>query len=287
MYDYKGQGNIHGRFRPAGNLLELSMQSSFLTTAGRRLVVLIGACGCLWACSSKRAQVGVQGGLYPEDQLGQFLRDTTPRQGNEYIIGVGDRLDVAFFFHRDLSEDPLLVRSDGRITLPYVGDIMAAGRTPMQLDTLLTDKFSEILKDPNLSIIVMKTADPVVYVLGQVGQPGGYPYSREVSLLQALALAGGLRGGAKSEHVLVIRRVGPSKIVGVEVNAKAIMKGERIQNDFVLRDFDIVYVPKTRIQSVADFVSTVDEIVTPPANLFLRGWQIQVQRQQINLIRSD
>ncbi len=242
----------------------------------------------LSACSSNRRPVGAGGGVYPPQQLGQFLRDTSPpRQSNDYIIAVGDRLDVVFFFDRDLSQKELLVRSDGRITLPYTGDVMAAGRTPMQLDTLLTRRFAEILKEPNLSVIVVKTTDPVVYVLGEVRDPGGYPFKRAVSLVQALALAGGLRDGAKSNHVLVIRRKGLQGIVGVEVNAKAIIQGEQVQNDFLLRDFDIVYVPKTRIQSIADFAQTLNEIVQPPTDLFIRGWQVQVLRQQLELFQDD
>ncbi len=263
------------------------MQSSFLLTAGRRLWVLIAVCGCFAACSSGRSQVDARPGVYPEQQLGEFLKDTAPSQDNEYLIGIGDRLHIVFFFHENLSRKPLLVRSDGRITLPYVGDVMAAGRTPMQLDTLLTIKFSEILKDPNLSVIVDETAESTVYVLGEVKLPGGYPHSQAITLVHALALAGGFGKGAKSNHVLVIRRQGASRIVGVEVNVKAIMNGEQMQNDFFLRNHDIVFVPKTRIQSVADFVGAVDAIVSPPVNLFLRGWQIEVLRQQTLLIRSD
>jgi polysaccharide export outer membrane protein len=242
----------------------------------------------LAACSSGRRSVGVGGGVYPPQQLGQFLQDTAPpRQGNDYLIGVGDRLDIAFFFNRELSQEDLLVRSDGRITLPYMGDVMAAGLTPMRLDTLLTNHFAEILKDPNLSVIVVETADPVVYVLGEVRNAGGYPINRAVSLLQALALAGGFKAGAKTDHVLVIRRKGLQGIVGVEVNAKAIIKGEQVQNDFILRDFDIVYVPKTRIQSIADFAQTLNDIVTPPTTLFLQGWQVRVLRQQLELFQNQ
>ncbi|MFQ5511639.1 MAG: polysaccharide biosynthesis/export family protein [Candidatus Krumholzibacteriia bacterium] len=252
-----------------------------------RIVVLAGCCVSLAACSSGRKQVGTLGGVYPRQQLGQFLKDTTPAPSSEYIIGVGDKLDIAFFFNEDLSKHELLVRSDGRITLPYVGDIMAAGQTPMRLDTLLTTRFGEILKDPNLSVIVVESTTPTVYVMGQVRSAGGYDYTRSISLLQALALAGGFRDGAKANHVLVIRRKGLSGIVGVEVDAKAIMEGESVQLDIPLQDLDIVYVPKTRIQSIADFAQTLDQIVTPPTELFLRGWQVQVLRQQIELIQNN
>ncbi|UCG53477.1 MAG: polysaccharide export protein [Candidatus Latescibacterota bacterium] len=225
--------------------------------------------------------------MYDTSELGEFLRDTDESRGeNTYTIGVGDRLDVIFFIHRDLSTPNLLVRSDGRITLPYVGDVMAAGYTPMALDSTLTARFAEVLREPNLSVIVSEPAPKQVYVLGQVAKPGAYPYDVSVSLLQAVALAGGPIRGAKSNHVLVIRREGSEKIVGVEVNLAAVMEGRTIQNDIWLRNYDIVYVPKTRLESGAELFGAIHEILSPPSDILLRGWQIQLLQQQVQLLRD-
>jgi polysaccharide export outer membrane protein len=226
--------------------------------------------------------------MYEERELGEFVEDTGPTESErEYVIGVGDRLNVVFFIHRELSTGGLLVRTDGRVTLPYVGDVMAAGVTPMQLDSTLTYRFSEVLREPNLSVIVQEPAEKVVYVLGQVKKPGGVPCkTTQVSLVQALAVAGGMDRGAKTTHVLVIRRKGPDKIVGIEINVAAITSGYDVQNDIWLRNYDIVYVPKTRLQSLSEFVLTINDIILPPVDILLRGWQIQILQQQLEFIQA-
>jgi polysaccharide export outer membrane protein len=226
--------------------------------------------------------------MYKSNELGEFLRDTArPQQENQYIIAQGDRLDVVFFVHKDLSTDNLLVRSDGRITLPYVGDVMAAGNTPSQLDSILTVRFSEVLREPNLSVIITNRADKSVYVLGQVARPGGFTYETSISVLQAVAEAGGFVDGAKSDHAVVIRREGLDRIVGVEVNLAAITSGHAIQNDFWLRNYDIVYVPKTPLRSLADFVQTVDDILQPPIDIIFRGWQIKLLRENVRYVQIN
>jgi polysaccharide export outer membrane protein len=225
--------------------------------------------------------------MYDSDSVAVFAQETGPSgMESEYVIGPGDRLDVVFFIHKELSTLDLLVRTDGRITLPYVGDVLAAGTTPMMLDSTLTVKFSEVLRDPNLSVIVRAPAEKVVYVMGQVENPGGFPYQTNVSLVQSIALAGGLTRGAKTTHVLVIRRKGPDKIVGIEVNVASITSGYNIQNDFWLRNYDIVYVPRTRLESAAQFISILNDIFFPPVDIALRGWQLQVLNQQLEVLKA-
>jgi polysaccharide export outer membrane protein len=226
--------------------------------------------------------------MYASQNLRKFVEDTAADQGlDEYIIGVGDLLDIVFFFHTELTTRDLIVRSDGRITLPYLGDVKAAGTTPMELDSVLTSSFLEILREPNLSVIIRRPREKTAYVMGQVNRPGGILFDNQLSLLQAVASVGGLAPGAKANHTLLIRRDGPSKVVGIEVDLKSIIKGEAMQNDLWLSNFDIIYVPKTRIQSVADFTRIVNEIVAPPTGLVLRGWQFKVTQQQLELLRDD
>jgi polysaccharide export outer membrane protein len=136
---------------------------------------------------------------------------------------------------------------------------------------MLTDRFGEILREPTLSVIVKQEASRIVYVLGEVEVPGGYPYKDRITLVQSIAAAGGTRESAKEAHTVVIRREGGNKIVGIEVDVKSILRGEAIQNDLTLRKYDIVYVPKSAIYSVAEFARQVDAIVKP----FLTGWQIR------------
>lgn len=238
-------------------------------------------------CAANQPQVKAGGEVYRNDQVAEFLRETEAvDSGNVYIIAIGDRLDVTFFVHKELSTVDLLVRSDGCITLPYVGDVAAVGLTPMQLDQTLTTKFSDVLRDPNLSVIIREPAEKFVYVFGQVKKPGGFPFATKVSLLQALALSSGLDRGAKTKHVLVIRRVGPARIVGVEVNVSEIVKGHNVNQDFWLRNYDIVYVPKTRLQSTSEFIEIINDVLFPPVDIVLRGWQSTLMWQQIDYLQS-
>ncbi len=254
---------------------------------GRIFITLVIVLAVGLGCASNNEQLEPRGDLYTDKELGEFLVDTSaPEQENEYYIAVGDKLDVVFFIHRELTTNGLLVRSDGRITLPYVGDVMAAGLTPMQLDSTLTAEFSEVLREPNLSVIVADPADKIVYVLGQVNRAGGFDYETRISLLHAVAEAGGFKRGAKSKHVVIIRREGLDKIVGIEINLDAITSGYNVGNDFWLRNYDIVYVPKTRLESAAEFMTTVDEIIRPPVDIMFRGWQIKTLQDQYEYIRA-
>ncbi|NIM19417.1 MAG: hypothetical protein GTO51_03445 [Candidatus Latescibacteria bacterium] len=236
--------------------------------------ILIGLWLVLSACASKKAEPPPPGQFFEKEQLGEFLTESAKDQTNEYIISIGDKLDIVFLYHQDLTTQALIVRSDGRISLPYVGDVMAAGYTPMKLDTILTARFEEILREPNLSVIVRESAGKVVYVLGEVARSGGFDFDKEISLLQSVALAGGITTKGKANHAVVIRREGVERVVGVEVDIEAIMRGEAIQNDFLLRNNDIVYVPKKRIESVAEFVTTLRDILRPPMELYIRGWEV-------------
>jgi polysaccharide export outer membrane protein len=250
----------------------------------RRFTIFVTCC-VLVGCASSPPPDPESKQSYKQDELPDFLTRTAPPQlADDYFISVGDRLDIVFFFHDDLTTENLLVRSDGRITLPYVGDIMAAGTTPMHLDSLLTTQFSEILRDPNLSVIVREPATTIVYVLGEVRNPGGIEYENHISVVQAIAESGGFVPGAKRQQVLVVRRVGASRIVGIEMDLDAILKGHMFQFDFALQTYDIIYVPKTRIMGLAEFMEQLDDIIRPPLDWILRGWQFAVLEQQVEFV---
>ena len=244
---------------------------SFIT-AGLALLVVLSACS-----SGSDARSGMAGRMYEKDDLGAFVEETKPavRDDQQYYIKVGDVLDVVFLYHQDLSTFQIPVRSDGKISLPHVGDAQAAGLTPMKLDSTLTERFAEILREPSLSVIIKIPAKKVVYILGEVSAPGGKEFDRNVTLIQAVAEAGGFTRQAKPSHSVVIRREGESKIVGVEVDINAILDGTAVYNNIALQDYDIVFVPRGRIHSVADFAKAVKEITNLPIGWYSTSWQIR------------
>lgn len=250
------------------------LQHRTLTTGRCALLLSTAMAAAVTACSSGvPADSGAAHQMYPRQDLEAFMNETSevPPGTGEYRIGVGDVLDVIFLYHSNLNTRNVPVRRDGRISVPYVGDAMAAGLTPMELDSVLTNRFSEILRDPTLSVIVREEAERIVYVLGEVETPGGFPYKDRISLVQSIAEAGGVLESAKPAHVVVIRREGLNKIVGVEVDVSSILRGEAIQNDLPLKKYDIVYVPKSAIYTVAEFAEQVNIIMRP----FLTGWQLR------------
>lgn len=229
-------------------------------------------------------------GWYDTEALAEFVTDTAgptaPLLEPEYIIGVSDVLEVVFLYHTNLNTHGLKVRRDGRISLPYVGDHMAAGITPMELDSLLTVRFSEVLRDPNLSVIVREPALQKVYVLGQVRVPGRYEFDDELTMVQAVALAGGVEAAGMAQHAVLIRRRGVSQIVGVEVDLRSVMNGSAMGNDVRLRNYDIVYIPKHPIYGAADFAQEISRIITVPLDAVFKGWQIANLKENYQFYRA-
>ena len=204
----------------------------------------------------------------------------------EYRLGYGDVVDVVFLYHNNLSTRDLLVRSDGMITLPYVGDERAAGLSPMELDSVLTYRFAEILREPSLSVILREPAERVVYVLGEVKRPGGYTYKEKITIAQAITEAEGFLTSSKGQNTVVIRREGLDKIVGVEIDVRSILNGEAIQNDIYLKNYDIVWVPKSRVYTVSEFSEAVWKIVAGPLDIVLKGWQIRTLQANYEFFRA-
>ncbi len=251
------------------------------TPAGHVIAVgfLLGASVLSGCATNAIDQTDVERGVYSREDVARFAEETHSLPAGlaepEYVIGVADVLDIVFLFQENLTTRMLQVRRDGRISLPYIGDQVAAGYTPMELDSILTDRFGEILKEPSVSVIVRKMARQKVYVLGQVKTPGVYKYDDELSVVQAIAMAGGMGKAASGSSVVLIRRDGLDRILGVEVDVKNILSGARFQDDIRLRNFDIVYVPKKRLNSVAEFMQTVDQIIRPPLDAAFTVWGIR------------
>ncbi|MCK4236544.1 MAG: polysaccharide export protein [Candidatus Krumholzibacteria bacterium] len=191
-----------------------------------------------------------------------------------YTIGYGDELDIVFLYNNDLSKPGIKVRPDGRLSYPYVGEIEVAGMTVSELEGILTRRFSEIIRDPDITVIVSRFQPQLVYVMGEVKDPGGYPFEKGATLLQALALCNGPTKDAKKSDVLVIRRVAPDHIVGIQIKLNQLLEGDRFDLDIPLEPFDIVLVPKSRISKVKDFVESLHSILSKPADLYMKGWDL-------------
>jgi protein involved in polysaccharide export with SLBB domain len=205
----------------------------------------------------------------------------------EYIIGQGDALDVLFLYNSDYNQLDLKVRPDGRISLPYVGDVLAAGKPISALDSLLTARYAEIIVNPDITVVVRSYRPQVIYAMGEVEKPGGYDYRPGMTLTSCLALSGGPSKSGKRNEILVIRRIAPDHIVGIQIDFKELVGKKRFDLDIPLEAFDIVYVPKSRLSSVQDFSLAVKDILDTPTELYLRGWQVANQKVLFDFYRRS
>ncbi|RKZ07742.1 hypothetical protein DRQ05_02650 [bacterium] len=207
---------------------------------------------------------------------GELVLDSIPEapHNEEYRIGPGDQMDIVFPYNREFTQKDIVVRPDGKISLPHAGEIRVSGMTVSALDTLLASKYSDIIINPDVTVIVKKYQPQTVYVLGKVKSPGGFKYERGMTLLQAIALGRGVSDDAKENGVLVLRRIAPDHIVGMQIDLKQILGKNQFDLDIPLKPFDIVYVPKSKLASVEDYSETLFNILSEPAGLYLKGWQV-------------
>jgi polysaccharide export outer membrane protein len=158
-----------------------------------------------------------------------------------YIIGPEDVLSINVWREEALSRQ-VPVRSDGKISLPLVDEVHAAGLTPLQLKEKLILRLKEFIDNPNVSVIVTAANSQKVYVSGEVRTPGVYQLRGETTLLQVIPMAGGFTEWADQKKVLVIRKEG-EKDRRIVVNYKKIVSGDDMGANIVLKPGDTIIVP--------------------------------------------
>src|SRR4029450_8194670 len=121
-----------------------------------------------------------------------------------YVIGPEDVLSIVFWRDKEMSTDAV-VRPDGRISLPLLSEIPAAGLTPGELHDRILDVSKRFVEDPNLTVVVKQINSRRVFITGEVNKPGPYPLAQPTTVLHLIALAGGLKDFAKSNKNVVVR----------------------------------------------------------------------------------
>ena len=122
-----------------------------------------------------------------------------------YRIDVGDVLEINVWKEEEFTRE-VFVRLDGRISLPLIGDVVAAGKTPMELAKSLEEIIGEIISEPSVTILMIATNSRVYYLVGNINSPGAYPLDTPINLLQAIAKAGGLGEWADKDKIMIVRR---------------------------------------------------------------------------------
>lgn len=178
----------------------------------------------------------------PESSIGSaptpaVAASATPR----YIIGPDDVLQIVFWREKDLSGE-VVVRSDGRISLPLLNDVVAAGRTPEELRTELIAGASPFFADPNATVVVKESRSRKVFITGSVERPGPYVLTGRTTVIQLIAMAGGLKEFADQKNIVVMRG-NNGRQVSYTVDYRSLLRRENLEQNFDLVPGDTVLVP--------------------------------------------
>jgi polysaccharide export outer membrane protein len=172
----------------------------------------------------------------------QTAKGTEQDPPNAYQIGLGDVLEVSVWKNPELSVT-VPVRPDGRISVPLLGDVQAAGLAPLALKAALTDGYKEYITAPGVSVVVKEIHSRKIYVTGEVAHPGTYDLEPRGKLMQALALAGGLTPYAKGRVVLLRDGHDGRQEKRMEVELKSIINGKKPEDNMLLQPGDTLVVP--------------------------------------------
>ncbi|MBN1793424.1 MAG: polysaccharide biosynthesis/export family protein [Candidatus Omnitrophica bacterium] len=189
---------------------------------------------------------------------------------SSYLIGRGDTLEVYVWGYPELDHS-IVVRPDGNISFPLIeGEIEAEGKTPEQLDRLLTTELSKELKDPKVTVIVARFSSKKIWVCGEVEEPGAYPFTGFATALESIIQAGGYKRSACLRSVLIIRNRDTRNPEAFLVNLDKVIKKQEITSDVWLQPGDIVYVPRSFISRVDGFLDFFKDAVHVGAYYELR-----------------
>lgn len=159
----------------------------------------------------------------------------------DYVIGPEDVLAILFWREKDLSAE-VAVRPDGRITLPLINDIVAAGLTPDELRERVQQAASRYVESPNATVVVKQILSRKVFVTGKVAKPGTYPLMGPTTVLQMIATAGGLMDFAKSDRIVVMRTT-RGQTETFKFNYKDVARSKNLQQNIELKPGDTILVP--------------------------------------------
>jgi polysaccharide export outer membrane protein len=172
-----------------------------------------------------------------------------------YRVNPSDVLELTFSLTPEFNQT-VIVQPDGYISLRGVGDVSAAGQTLPELTESLKAAYSKILQDPEIAIDPKEFEKPFFTVGGQVGKPGKFDWYGDITLTQAIAIAGGFTEASKHSQVLLFRRVSDQWTEAKIINVKKMMSSRNLQEDPELKPGDMLFVPKNALSKIKPFLPT-------------------------------
>jgi polysaccharide biosynthesis/export protein len=195
----------------------------------------------------------VYAGLLAQQNLAGGATGTSARNGKgskgpsphidqpaQYIVGEGDLLRVSVWKESEITQN-VVVRPDGKISLPLITEIRVAGLSPEQIQQLVTEKLKAVLTSPQVTVTVLEVHSKEVYITGEVGKPGAYQELAPMNVLQLIARAGGLSEFANRKAIYIFRAGDPK--TRLRFNYKEVVNGHRPEQNIILQPGDTVVVP--------------------------------------------
>jgi len=158
------------------------------------------------------------------------------------VIGNDDVLAISVWKEPELTK-VIPVRSDGKISLPLVGEMQATGRTPLQLEESIAAKLKDFITSPEVTVIVQQVNSRKYNVLGEVGKPGSFPLTASTTIMDAIAASGGFKDFAKKSGVYVLRKGPDGRETRLNFNYKDFIKGKNSNQNIKLEPNDTIIVP--------------------------------------------
>ena len=216
------------------------MTANFRSKSIARTVCAIVAAAVLAAeLSAQTPQVPVGTSVSATPSAATRAPEVTIPPG--YVIGPDDLLSIVYWKDKDMSSDAQ-VRPDGKIALPLVNEVTAAGLTPEELRLKITEESKKFMEDANITVVVRQINSRKVFITGEVNKPGPYPLTVPTSVVQLIAMAGGLREYANSKKI-VIMRTESGRPVSLPFNYPAVTSGKNLKQNVDLKPGDTVVVP--------------------------------------------
>jgi len=191
-------------------------------------------------------------------------KEDTEQKGKkqvDFILGVGDSIDIAVYRHDDLKRS-VKIDLSGKIMFPLIGDVPVAGRSVYQVRDEIQEKLARYIINPQVVINITAIQSQRAIVLGEVNNPGVFLLDTDMNTSEVIAKAGGMTSNASDSNVVLLRKES-DKISLLSIDMERVLKKGDVSHDLVLKNGDIVYVPKAAIASASWLFSQLGQILSP------------------------
>ena len=215
-------------------------------------IVSMALCAAQASLQTVPQDISAQGAS-PADPLKDKAEPPFGSRHPRYALRAEDVLDISFEFSPEFNQT-VTVQPDGYIALRGVGDLHVAGRTVPELTETIRTAYGKILKDPTIAVVLKDFDKPYFIAGGQVQRPGKYELRGDTTVVEAIAMAGGLNDSAKHSQVLLFRRVSHDLMEAKILDVKKMLNDKNLSEDLHLKPGDMVFVPQSRISKFRRYI---------------------------------